>query len=313
VNAERPQGLGRAIGERWRICDVIAVRSGGMPGEGLSAKAGRGVREAGGGNEPSHLIEHVVDSWDDFLRLVSVEPYHNWAFRGQRDAKWQLWPTISRELRNRRVARRYWKGQEHRLIWIFQRKATHFLEKVPAVADTPQWMALMQHHGAPTRLLDFTWSPYVAAFFALEPSVADAAVWAINAPRIGTLAYGPEFERAQRPPSPEQVLRAIGVRGKDAVAIGEPYFKNRRVIAQSGTFVFPHDIERPIDQILARKKNLIAKFVLRGAGLRKRALGELYRMNITHATLFPDLDGLARSLAYELESHYAFDPTQEEG
>jgi hypothetical protein len=84
------------------------------------------------------------------------------------------------------------------------------------------------------------------------------------------------------------------------------------VIAQSGTFVFPHDIERPIDQILARKKNLIAKFVLRGAGLRKRALGELYRMNITHATLFPDRDGLARPLACELESHYAFDPTEGE-
>jgi hypothetical protein len=35
---------------------------------------------------------------------------------------------------------------------------------------------------------------------------------------------------------------------------------------------------------------------------------ELYRMNITQATLFPDLDGLARSLAYELEYHWAFDP-----
>ena len=38
----------------------------------------------------------------------------------------------------------------------------------------------MQHHGAPTRLIDFTWSPYVAAFFALERTLADGVVWAMN-------------------------------------------------------------------------------------------------------------------------------------
>jgi len=53
---------------------------------------------------------------------------------------------------------------------------------------------------------------------------------------------------------------------------------------------------------------VIAKLVLR-AKLRRQALRELYRMNITYATLFPDLDGLARSLAFELESHWQFDPT----
>src|SRR5262249_6965591 len=42
--------------------------------------------------------------------------------------------------------------------------------------------------------------------------------------------------------------------------------------------------------------------------LRETAIRELYGMNITHATLFPDVDGLARSMAYELEYHWAFDP-----
>ena len=40
----------------------------------------------------------------------------------------------------------------------------------------------------------------------------------------------------------------------------------------------------------------------------EEGMRELYRMNITQATLFPDLDGLARSLAYELEFHWAYDP-----
>lgn len=256
----------------------------------------------------SHLTEVSIDSWDHYLRLVSEPPLREWAFRGQSDASWPLWPTISRQLRNRRVVSRYWTEQEHRLVWIFQRKAVHFLENVPAVVDTPQWMALMQHHGGPTRLLDFTWSPYVAAFFALESSVADAAVWAINAPRLGTHAYGPDFPPGDRPPSPEAVLRAAGLRGRNAVAVGEPYFKNRRVVAQSGTFAWPFDITRPLDAILSTKKGAIIKLVLR-AGIRREALRELYRMNITYATLFPDLDGLARSLAFELEHHWKFDPT----
>ena len=38
-------------------------------------------------------------------------------------------------------------------------------------------------------------------------------------------------------------------------------------------------------------------------------MAALYSMNISNATLFPELDGLARSLAYELEFHWAFDPT----
>src|SRR5262245_16940682 len=250
----------------------------------------------------------IVETWEDYLTLVSDHPLREWAFRGQRDATWRLWPTISRELGNRGVKSRFWTAQEHRIIRIFQRKALHFLDKVPEVVDTPQWMALIQHHGGPTRLLDFTWSPYVAAFFALESSVSDSAVWAVNAPKLGTYAYGPTFPARSRPPSPATVLRTVGMRGRDAVAIGEPYFKNRRVVAQSGTFAFPSDITRPVDEILSNKSGVVTKLVLR-AKLRKRALRELYRMNITYATLFPDLDGLGRSLHFELENHWQFDPT----
>ena len=260
-------------------------------------------------SEGPHLMTPPIESWDHYLGLVSSQPLREWAFRGQRDATWQLWPTISRELRNRGVIGRFWTDQEHRLIWIFQRKALHFLERVPEVADTPQWMALMQHHGGPTRLLDFTWSPYVAAFFALESSVSDAAVWAINTPKLGTNAYGPNFPPSSRPPSPNEVLSEMGLDDADDVAIGEPYFKNRRVVAQSGTFAWPFDITRPLDAILSRTEGVIAKLVL-PASIRREGLRELYRMNITYATLFPDLDGLARSLAFELEHHWQFDPTE---
>ena len=67
----------------------------------------------------------------------------------------------------------------------------------------------------------------------------------------------------------------------------------------------------PVEEILARypePENMIAKFVLPAGEVRDTALRELYRMNITYATLFPDLDGLARSMGYELEFHWAYNP-----
>ena len=250
-----------------------------------------------------------IDSWDQYLKLVNSQKYANWAFRGQTDATWGLWPTITREFQNRKVNSQYWTRQEHRNIRIFQRKAIHFLEKIPSTTDVFRWMALMQHHGAPTRLLDFTWSPYVAAFFALESSTSNSAVWAINTFAAGTVCFGPKVPPGDEIPSPRKAMKFYGYESLDDVAIGEPFFKNQRLIAQSGTFSCPVDLNRSIDEILGKRENTIVKFVLNGSELRQQALNELYRMNITHATLFPDLDGLARSLRYELETHYLYNPT----
>lgn len=253
------------------------------------------------------VIVHEITSWSKFLELVSG-PYLNWAFRGQENAEWPMWSKLARELRNRGVQPAYWLKQELHIIGTFQRKSYHFVAKVAEIDDTPRWLALMQHHGAPTRLLDFSWSPYVAAFFALEPATKDSAVWAVNSLKLKSYNFGPYSGANPRPISPRQVLSDVGARGRQAVVFGEPYFKNQRLIAQSGTFAWARDITRPLEEILGQ--GLVAKLVFRGIDVRRQGLAELYRMNITHATLFPDLDGLARSMNYELEFHWAFDPTK---
>jgi len=254
----------------------------------------------------ANLKVHEVSKWSKFLELIH-EDYLNWAFRGHAVANWELIPTITRELQNRKVNRKYWLKQEHRILWVFQRKVTHYLSNPPHIGDTFRWLALMQHSGAPTRLLDFTWSAYVAAFFALETATGDAAVWALNTPRLGTFAFGPTVPNVKWPPSPDKAMKPY-LAENARVVIGEPYFKPQRLIAQSGTFICPTDIHQPLENQLSRR-GIVAKIVLRGPQIRKEALAELYRMNISQATLFPDLDGLARSLRYELETHYAYDPT----
>ncbi len=258
---------------------------------------------------PNHLEIVEIENWREYLDWIRQDGHWNWAFRGHADANWKLETTITRELRRRNVNPKYWDDQEQRIIHVFQRKAITYLEDPPPVGDVLRWLAIMQHHGAPTRLLDFTWSPYVAAFFALESSSRDAAVWAVNAVEIGTFCSHPYGYDEMRVPFPGKVFARYAP-PKSPVTIGEPFFKPRRLIAQSGTFIYPARITAPVEEALQTRPNRIAKLVLRGPKIRKEALSELYAMNVTHATLFPDLDGLARSTAYELEHHWAFDPTE---
>ncbi|MBS1859816.1 MAG: FRG domain-containing protein [Acidobacteria bacterium] len=248
-----------------------------------------------------------LTSWDAFLKLVINPPYSNWAFRGERDERWPLFSSLSRYLQNFGVHKKAWPQQEGRILRIFKRKAHQFLERPPEWDDDFQWLALMQHHGAPTRLIDFTWSPYVAAFFALERAVGNGVVWALNPARIDS-SRNPHPARVD-PRDPGNFARHY-LRGRNhLIWMGEPYTMNRRLIAQSGTFAVPGVLDVPVEEILPGRdrEETLAKFVLTHP-VREVGMRELYRMNITFATLFPDLDGLARSMGYELEFHWGYNP-----
>ena len=234
-----------------------------------------------------------VESWAEFVELATGPRYLNWAFRGQADARWSLTSTLSRYL-EAYVDPKLWEEREQRILRVFQRKAHHFLSHLPAKDDHFRWLALMQHHGAPTRLLDFTWSAYVAAFFAMGRSRTEAAVWALNPEetRFVTECY-------------DEYVKSTDL---SSLWIGEPYEMNKRLIAQSGTFVISKSLKKPIERIVNERKrssDTLVKFVLPRDQVRREGLRSLFSMNVTNATLFPDLDGLARSMAYELEFTWA--------
>ena len=254
-----------------------------------------------------------VRSWDRLRELMEHSEFQTWAFRGQANSEWPLYSSISRYLQSYKIHPDAWSEQESRILRIFKRKAHLLLTHLPDEDDSFQWLGLMQHHGAPTRLLDFTWSPYVAAFFALERATDEAAVWAVSTSRLNNRRPS-RATRANSQAKPEEM--APWVRGgyetyflpntNRIVVGGEPHRMNERLVAQSGTFLMPGVLDEPIDSLAPR--DAIAKFVLDARVIRRSAMAELYRMNISNATLFPGLDGLARSLAYELETHWAFDP-----
>jgi hypothetical protein len=156
--------------------------------------------------------------------------------------------------------------------------------------------------------LDFTWSPYVAAFFALETATTDAAVFALDTRQLPQrLEVGDVSYPSLRTPRAFEDLFLPGT--NEIVAQADPGVLNPRLIAQLGTFVVPGVLAEPADTAIDKccGPDALVKLTL-SHNLRDEAMKSLYDRNVHNASLFPDLNGLANSLRYELESHWAFDP-----
>jgi len=251
-----------------------------------------------------------VSSWTEFMALSAT--LDGWAFRGQQDARWPLLTSLERYLSAYLPDRSSWRLREERAIRIFRRKAHNFLENPAALENDLRCLALMQHHGAPTRLLDFTKSPFVAVFFALSAATRDAAVYALNTPRLWAAAPRGQMEmnRDHIDPRVQGNFERHFLPNTNAILwTGEPTEMDRRLVAQSGTLVVPGILGKPLDSILQEygDSNRLLKKIVLPFSMRDEVMKALYRMNITNATLFPDLDGLARSIGMELETTWRVD------
>jgi len=278
-----------------------------------SSTAGRVERKT------PRVVRRVIRSWGEFVDIVQRwQGFRNWCFRGQASAEWPLRTSLSRHIEVAKVCEQAWMLQESRIRRIFRRKSHLFANDLPQ-DDELEWLALMQHHGSPTRLLDFTWSPYVAAFFALERAADDAAIWAINLPLLWTLherhKIGGVSVTVADPRDSDAFEKYYAVNKYAFVWQGDPFRMPQRVVAQSGTFLVSSHLGMTVEDILASYPgtgDLLVQFVLETSKLRAEAMASLYSMNITQATLFPGLDGLARSMAYEFEYSWLVDVSTSE-
>jgi hypothetical protein len=154
----------------------------------------------------------------------------------------------------------------------------------------------------------------VAAYFALEQAGGEAAVWAVNTPVLADIKHRIKGRTARMrnrdqidPRTGDNFWTYFQRNLHEIVWAGEPFEMDRRLNAQSGTFLLPGVLHMPVEEILARYPNsreLLVKIVLPAPSVRANAMRALYRMNLTNATLFPDLDGLARSIGIELELNW---------
>lgn len=252
----------------------------------------------------------TCNSWTEYKNFVD-NLSENWAFRGQADAIWGLQNAIERT-----DFIHFHKNIEAEFLAEFQRGARNYLSKDQIPGHIIEWLALMQHHGAPTRLLDFTKSPFIAAYFAFEACSPkegyQIAIWAINVNYLRTRSVeilSEKFADILKDTNNlinEEVFEKVFYSNQfNLVFPVEPFRMNRRYSLQQSIFVSTGTSEVPfMDQLEFLGEN-ISQAVIKleiPAMLQKEALRNLQRMNINRASLFPDLDGYAASLKHRYNS-----------
>jgi hypothetical protein len=112
----------------------------------------------------------------------------DWVFRGLADSCFFLEPTIERQARSKNIP---WLALERLVALEFKSRAHMHLSavQVPDPQEELTWLAQMQHYGVPTRLLDFTYSPFVALYFAIREQGSakkrsHVRLWAIDATAV---------------------------------------------------------------------------------------------------------------------------------
>jgi hypothetical protein len=275
---------------------------------------------------PERFELFVADKFDDFL--VHTKYLIGWAFRGHSDITWLPMSSMERLAQNYGFSLANLWNRESVILREFQQAAHDYLRSPPAESDRIEWISLLQHYGGPTRLLDFTHSEFVAAFFAMERANGDAAVWGINLTKIeqwiaDRLRLGPitNIEEVRRRHLGLAETFVGAVCDEPAVLNVNPNRMHERLLIQQGLFVFPADIRRtfmenltamceiPLETITDNTRiprqigtltadDILEKWLVKiilPRRMHKNAIFRLARMNISASSLFPGLDGFCRS------------------
>jgi hypothetical protein len=244
----------------------------------------------------SHAQEALFEgSWNEQLARFRSP----WVFRGQSDA---AWPVQAGLLTLAGADARI----ERHLIRNFIKYAA------PAVVERDSiwhWLSLAQHHGLPTRLLDWTYSPLVALHFATgRPECAglDGAVYAVN--MEAAIALLPErlrqalakegansFTTAMLADVAPSLEGFDGMSAEPSLLFFEPPSITERIVNQYALFSVMSSPVAGLDAWFAAHPSLCRKVVV-PASLKDEIRDKLDQCNVTERVLFPGLDGLSRWL-----------------
>jgi hypothetical protein len=260
-------------------------------------------------------ITHTVTSIPEFLGFVEEctkewftqeKTWGPW-FRGQTNANWSLRPSMYRHPPRARPIRE-----------IEDEIRQEFAVRAPSLGmERPQnsweWYFLMQHCGAPTRLLDWTESALIGLYFAVRgkvrPNEEDAAVWVLEPWKLNKFTAnlseviapgaksGMVTKHAERYRAwlPDRYSRPAALTKRLPIAVYPTHF-SRRISSQRSCFTVHGSDEDGFDHLPAGFQKYFRKVIIPGASAHDIETN-LSVAGIDEVTIYPDLDGLGRWLA----------------
>jgi hypothetical protein len=240
---------------------------------------------------------------EDVEKQLSRALYGQVLYRGQAKAEWDLKPGIGRHLKTYKahaLDKEKLLLDEWRMVQDFRRQAGAYLGQMPD-EGWEAWV-LAQHHGIPTRLLDWTHSPLAALYFAVErPSKDndndDSAVWLLYMPTRFIPppdVHVPKEWKNKVDPSDTARPHPLDV---EEVRGYMPGHEVPRVWAQLGVFTVHPDPTEPLQATNLPDRARLYKVVVKNHA-RAQIKVTLANYGIFRQTLFPDLDGLAESIRW---------------
>ncbi|HZP24525.1 MAG TPA: FRG domain-containing protein [Terriglobales bacterium] len=252
----------------------------------------------------SGIEEIRVESWEEANEALYRGSWNkdirrfrsDYVFRGLSCADWPLVTALSRLGGN-------YRELEAHLLRNFRKYAR---QSVPVVDSEWNWLAIAQHHGLSTRLMDWTYSPFVALHFATECVEAfdtDGIVWCVN--YVGVHKMLPSKLRRLLDQERSNAftvdmlagaaanLRELEALGHESFALYfEPPSFDERIVNQFALFSMMSDPDAQLGDWLEQHPDLVRRVII-PAPRKWEIRDKLDQGNITERVLFPGLDGLS--------------------
>jgi hypothetical protein len=251
---------------------------------------------------------HSVDSLGKLIEIVtrlSNGGEHILWYRGQRDSRWNVETSLHRI---------YSASDERNFTNRFRSRAAIRYANSPTYDDHAGWLSLMQHYGLPTRLLDWTRSPLIAAYFALEhlftgasdtSPESEAAIWILWPHALNKAMDETDVTPSVHSTDCRRILAPAFTHKAEEPGIIKAVMASEtdlRIFVQQGCFTI-HSNRTPID-LLPNRAEFLQVLTIPSTRL-KSFRRELHACGFRQGDIFPDLGHLASELKHDHQPFWA--------